>query len=76
MSKDTVDKLQNRLQAATYGTPPAELFASFDKSGDGLDAAELKGLIRKELKIPPSDLTDKDIATLVKWLDDDDSGSV
>jgi Ca2+-binding EF-hand superfamily protein len=77
MSKDTVDKLQNRLQAATYGTPPAELFASFDKSGDGsLDAAELKGLIRKELKIPPSDLTDSDIATLVKWLDDDDSGSV
>ena len=33
---------QSKLKAATYGTPPAELFRRFDASGDGLlDAASV-----------------------------------
>ena len=72
-----IGKLRSRLRAATLGTAPAELFASFDRSGDGhLDARELTALIRKELKIPTDRLSDADVSTLVRWLDDDGTGSL
>ncbi|KAH8053088.1 hypothetical protein JL722_9754 [Aureococcus anophagefferens] len=55
--KKTLDEaemahFQMKLQAATFGHSPQELFKSFDKSGDGLlNAEELTHLIRVELRI-------------------------
>lgn len=70
-------KFQLKLQAATFGKDPQELFATFDASGDGLlSADELKGLIRRELKIPARELSDDDIAAFVAAVDDDNTGTL
>jgi len=70
-----------KLRAAAYGSGKGvewnELFLQYDKSGDGvLDVAELTVAIRKSLKINPLTLKDRDIKSLFKVLDDDNSGEI
>jgi len=80
--KKTLDEaemahFQMKLQAATFGHSPQELFKSFDKSGDGLlNAEELTHLIRVELRIPGSELSDDEIAMFIKAVDDDGTGNL
>ena len=73
----TAKKVQAKLAAALLGQDAAALFRKYDKSGDGdLDAAELKNMIRRDLKISPADLPDDDVDKLIKALDDDGGGSL
>jgi Ca2+-binding EF-hand superfamily protein len=77
LDEDLMEKFRTKLQAATFGQSPSELFKSFDRSGDGLlDASELTSLVRKELKIASSELTDDDIKQFVNAVDDDKSGTL
>ncbi|KAH8071297.1 hypothetical protein JL720_11510 [Aureococcus anophagefferens] len=80
--KKTLDEaemahFQMKLQAATFGHSPQELFKSFDKSSGGLlNAEELTHLIRVELRIPGSELSDDEIAMFIKAVDDDGTGNL
>ena len=66
LSKEIVNSIQNRLKAATFGTTPKEFFKRYDVDGGGtLDFDELMIIIRKVLKIPPSDLKDKDLFNFI-----------
>ena len=70
---EVADRLQQRLKEATS---PAKFFGKFDKGGDGLNAKELKKLVRSELKLSAKELTDADVSLLVEALDDDGTGTV
>jgi Ca2+-binding EF-hand superfamily protein len=71
------NRLQTALKEATAGVSPLELLKEFDESGDGnLNAHEFVKLVRTDLKIAEDQVTDEDIATLVKALDDDGSATV
>ena len=60
-------KIQSALKAACYGTTPQRVFARYDRDKEGtLDAKEFKKLVRTGLKISPQDLTDADLALLIK----------
>ena len=77
LSSEAVKNIQNRLKAATFGTTPKEFFKRYDvDSGGTLDFDELMVIIRKVLKIPPTDLNDKDLYNFMNALDDDKSGTL
>jgi len=64
----TAEKLQLKLKAATEGQS-VELLKRYDQSGDGnLDAKELKQLIRDDLKVPASVVSNAEIESLVAAL--------
>ena len=64
----TAEKLQLKLKAATEGQS-VELLKRYGQSGDGnLDAKELKQLIRDDLKVPASVVSNAEIETLVAAL--------
>lgn len=65
------------LNAALHGSSVEKLFSKFDKDHDGLlSAEEFRKLLRLNLRVPPSVLSDKDIESFVLALDDDDSGTL
>ena len=65
----TAEKLQLKLKAATEGQSLEELLKRYDQSGDGnLDAKELKQLIRDDLKVPASVVSNAEIESLVAAL--------
>jgi Ca2+-binding EF-hand superfamily protein len=67
--------VQLKLRAAVYGTDPRTFFRKYDRNRGGtLDVNEFKKCIRLALKIPPKDLSDKEIETFARDLDDDGSG--
>lgn len=73
--------IRSRIMAAAYtghaGRQLDVLFARFDKDGSGeLDEDELRRALRRTLRIPPSAVSDAEIAHLVSVLDADQSGSV
>ena len=83
----TATKLQLKLRAACADKAERQnlprvlvldqLLKKHDKSKDGsLDAKELRQLIRRDLKVPASEVSDGEIASLVAALDDDGSGSL
>jgi len=79
MGVQNVQQLQSKLKAATsdIGVNFMELFKKFDDDESGtMSAAELKSLIRKQLKIPAALLSDKQIDSFVEALDDDGSGEL
>jgi Ca2+-binding EF-hand superfamily protein len=64
-------------ELAAYGTRPADLFKKYDKDKAGtLDGKEFTQLVRKELKLGPGDVTDKDIKALIAALDEDGAGTI
>ena len=72
-----VTKIQFKLKAAVWGTDPYKWFRSFDKNKGGtLDYDELRKLMRVALKIPPRELSDKEIKVFCLALDDDGSGDL
>jgi hypothetical protein len=74
---EVMRKLQGRLQAATFGKEPLEVFKAFDKSGDNvLDLAELTRMIRVELRISGGEISDDVIAAFVRAVDDDGDATV
>eukprot|EP00931_Biecheleriopsis_adriatica_P103313 TRINITY_DN78165_c0_g1_i1.p1 TRINITY_DN78165_c0_g1~~TRINITY_DN78165_c0_g1_i1.p1 ORF type:complete len:447 (-),score=79.71 TRINITY_DN78165_c0_g1_i1:63-1370(-) len=77
ISEEVSRRLQVQLQAATRGVSLKKLFAKYDGDRSGtLSSAELKKLIRKELRITVSVLSDSDIDNLTFALDDDGEGTV
>ena len=80
LSEETVELIRHRWAAASYTTAGQNWQALFDKedadhSGELFDK-ELKGLIRRVLKLTMNDMSDGDITRLFKKLDKDHSGSV
>lgn len=74
---EVMRKLQGRLQAATFGNEPLDVFKHFDASGDGtLDLAELTRMIRVELRISGSEISDDMISAFVRAIDDDGNMTV
>ena len=72
--EDLMKRLQGKLQAATFGADPLEIFKKFDKDGSGdLDEVELTRLIRLELKVSENDLPDDLIRprAFMRAIDDD-----
>jgi len=70
-------KVQSKLKAGMYGTTPTTFFRRYDKDKSGsLDIKEFKRLVRATLKVPPTQLTDRDLDSFIKALDDDGSGDL
>ena len=62
----TIEKMQARLKSALYGTTAKKFFTRMDKDKSGsLSVLELKDLFRRVLKIPPTDLSDKEFKSFV-----------
>eukprot|EP00615_Pteridomonas_danica_P014869 CAMPEP_0114410466 /NCGR_PEP_ID=MMETSP0102-20121206/24054_1 /TAXON_ID=38822 ORGANISM="Pteridomonas danica, Strain PT" /NCGR_SAMPLE_ID=MMETSP0102 /ASSEMBLY_ACC=CAM_ASM_000212 /LENGTH=481 /DNA_ID=CAMNT_0001578129 /DNA_START=6 /DNA_END=1451 /DNA_ORIENTATION=+ len=77
MNEQVANKVQAKLRAAVINNDPRVFFQKYDKDkGGSLDATEFKKCIRQALKIPPSDLSDKDIEQFTQDLDDDGSGDL
>ncbi|KAK7230861.1 hypothetical protein SO694_00074026 [Aureococcus anophagefferens] len=53
-----------------------ELFKIFDRNGKGFELAELHRMIRRDLRLKPADISDDEIAKLVKTLDVDGTGCI
>lgn len=73
--------LRTKIKAAAYtgagGRNIATLFTRFDRDGSGqLDEDEVRRAFRRACRIPPSAVTDAEIASLCGLLDEDKSGSV
>jgi Ca2+-binding EF-hand superfamily protein len=71
-------KLRARIKVQTKGDKDVEkLYHECDGNGDGtLDFSEFKRAIRKVLKIPAGELTDKTVLTLFRILDEGDEDCV
>ena len=69
----TISKIRKRFRAASYtfgGANWDKVFGQFDTSGDGaLDAEEFFLAVRAGLKIPPREVTDRDVEIILKALD-------
>ncbi|KAJ1461972.1 hypothetical protein M885DRAFT_494215 [Pelagophyceae sp. CCMP2097] len=73
LDDDVMRRLQQKLQAATFGKSPLDLFKKF-AGGDGeLDATELIKMCRVLLRIPADQLSDVDVRNFVAAVDDDGS---
>ena len=53
---------------------PNEIFKGFDKDGKGFDLGELPKMMRRDLGLKASDISDEEIAALVKTLDVNGTG--
>lgn len=76
---ELVTKIQNLLKfhVSQPGVTFQKLFDKYDKDKSGkMNGAELKKLMRLELKIPVTTLSDKEIDAFVSALDDDGSGDL
>ena len=74
---ETAKRVRRCLKAACINETPLKMFSRYDKDRSGdLDSRELTGLIRRKLKIPPSDLSNRDVFALIKLLDADKSGTL
>lgn len=75
---EKMEKIRFKFLGASYvqgGVDYALMFSRADKDGSGeIDLGELKGIVRRVLKLPPHDITDQDINQFFKALDADSSG--
>jgi len=77
ISRRFAPRPSSQIKATLYGTSVRDFFIRCDKDGNGtLDEGEIKVVVRKILKIPPSAISDRAISKLFKLLDDDGSGDV
>ncbi|GMI12707.1 hypothetical protein TrLO_g15691 [Triparma laevis f. longispina] len=76
----TISKIRKRFRAASYtfgGANWDKVFGQFDTSGDGaLDAEEFFLAVRAGLKIPPREVTDRDVEIILKALDMNGDGKI
>jgi len=76
-----LSKLRARIKGAAYtghsGRQLDVLFGRFDRDGSGqLDEDEVRGALRRTLRIPPTVITDPEITALCATLDGDNSGMI
>eukprot|EP00929_Paragymnodinium_shiwhaense_P002096 TRINITY_DN102293_c0_g1_i1.p1 TRINITY_DN102293_c0_g1~~TRINITY_DN102293_c0_g1_i1.p1 ORF type:complete len:488 (+),score=124.04 TRINITY_DN102293_c0_g1_i1:54-1517(+) len=77
MKEESAKRIQTQLKNAMMHKSSEKIFKKFDKDKSGLlSADELKKMIRMELRLPETAVSDRDIEHLVSALDDDDSGSL
>ncbi|GMH62845.1 hypothetical protein TrST_g12887 [Triparma strigata] len=76
----TLSKIRKRFRAASYtygGVNWDKVFGQFDTSGDGaLDAEEFFLAVRAGLKIPPREVTDRDVEIILQALDMNGDGKI
>jgi Ca2+-binding EF-hand superfamily protein len=76
----TISKIRKRFRAASYtygGQNWDKIFGQFDTSGDGaLDSEEFFLAVRAGLKIPPREVSDRDIEILLQALDMNGDGMI
>ncbi|GMH74267.1 hypothetical protein TL16_g06416 [Triparma laevis f. inornata] len=79
---EKLHSIQHKLKAACYssfsfGMDLSYMFSKFDKDGNGtLDYEELRMLVRKVLKVPPTDVSDLELEALFNFLDFDNGGTI
>lgn len=74
INEEVARRLQLQLKGATLHRSLESILRKFDKDKSGsLSGEELRRLIRLELRLPDTTLSDKDINALVLALDDDGS---
>eukprot|EP00440_Ansanella_granifera_P009588 gb/GFBE01010390.1/.p1 GENE.gb/GFBE01010390.1/~~gb/GFBE01010390.1/.p1 ORF type:complete len:825 (+),score=199.87 gb/GFBE01010390.1/:1-2475(+) len=81
LPEHVIEKLRARIKAASYaghlGREVEAMFGRFDTDGSGLlEAEEVRMALRRALRIPPSVISDDQIAKLCAMLDADDSGAI
>ena len=79
MDEATLERLRERLAAATKKTSLADLFKKHDPDGGGLDPDEFLNLVRTELRIPEDGeqgIADDDVDQLGRALDSDGGGAL
>jgi len=76
-SEEVSKRLQEELKKATRNNPLDKLIEKYDKDQSGsLNAEELRRVLRVELKIPSSIISDEDMGALIMALDDDGTGNL
>ena len=79
---EKLNEVRHKLLAASYtsfsfGMNFELMFQKFDKDGNGtLDYEELRMLVRKILKVPPSTISDDELEALFGFLDFDGGGTI
>jgi len=78
---EVLEALRSKIKAASYaghlGRELEALLARFDKDGSGqLDDDEIRQALRRTLRIPPTVISDTEIASLCGMLDADNSGAI
>ena len=80
LSEEVLRKLHMRFQAASYttgGQDWARLFGIVDRDHNGvLSQQELVRIVRKELKIPPTDIPDSMVAKFCRIFDSSGDGQL
>eukprot|EP00747_Dinoflagellata_sp_TGD_P033624 gnl/TRDRNA2_/TRDRNA2_136743_c1_seq1.p1 gnl/TRDRNA2_/TRDRNA2_136743_c1~~gnl/TRDRNA2_/TRDRNA2_136743_c1_seq1.p1 ORF type:complete len:487 (+),score=83.71 gnl/TRDRNA2_/TRDRNA2_136743_c1_seq1:3-1463(+) len=81
ISQDSINLLRSKIRSSSYtgttGRHLRELFKRADKDGSGeLDELEVRRLLRRTLKISPTDISDAEISAVCELVDADNSGTV
>lgn len=81
LEPDSLEMIRMKIKAAAYGghgcRDISDIFARFDKDGSGLlEDDEMRAVLRRALRIPPSAVSDGQIVALCAFLDQDKSGAV
>ena len=75
-----VKKVKQKLRACSYtvgGMDFAKLFRHYDRDNSGsLEYEEFRSALRRDAKIKPSDVSDRDLLTVFNAVDDDGGGEV
>eukprot|EP00931_Biecheleriopsis_adriatica_P087399 TRINITY_DN61881_c0_g1_i1.p1 TRINITY_DN61881_c0_g1~~TRINITY_DN61881_c0_g1_i1.p1 ORF type:complete len:850 (-),score=193.84 TRINITY_DN61881_c0_g1_i1:173-2722(-) len=81
LTREVIEKLRMKIKAASYtghlGREVEATFSRYDIDGSGLlEADEVRMALRRALRIPPSVISDDQIAKLCAMLDSDQSGAI
>ncbi|CAE7566006.1 unnamed protein product [Symbiodinium pilosum] len=81
LPQSVVETLRSKIKAAAYngqlGREIRALFSRFDYNGSGvLEADEVRQVLRRAMRIPPSVISDQQIWRLCAMLDVDKSGAI
>ncbi|CAJ1388567.1 unnamed protein product [Effrenium voratum] len=80
VSSPALSKVRSRIKSCAYscgGKNLGALFARFDKDGSGyLDEEEVRKALRRSLRVPPSAVSDAEVANLCVLLDADRSNGI
>mmetsp|Transcript_61985 Transcript_61985/g.145362 ORF Transcript_61985/g.145362 Transcript_61985/m.145362 type:complete len:766 (+) Transcript_61985:85-2382(+) len=81
LPQSVVDTIRSKIKAASYagqmGREIQALFSRFDYNGSGvLEVDEVRQVLRRAMRIPPTVITDQQIWRLCAMLDVDKSGAI
>mmetsp|Transcript_1238 Transcript_1238/g.3185 ORF Transcript_1238/g.3185 Transcript_1238/m.3185 type:complete len:761 (+) Transcript_1238:1-2283(+) len=81
LSQSVLDTFRSKIKAAAYagqlGREVQALFSRFDQNGSGvLEVDEVRQVIRRAMRVPPTVITDQQILKLCSMLDEDQSGAI